>query len=304
METRDILKALNETNNINKNTKEDLIDEITNENWNYYHNLTEFLKEDGLTDYKVDSDYYNKKLKLINRKPNSAKPCKNKHIVLKTNLGNLCEFNDNKFGFYDIILNINNKNYTLYRWFSTIILFPANINTDYLLLCSASRKEFTTGCIDYKPYSYGFTSLETIKNLLGDDKMEINGNITDYISYNGNSTDTGIDYEKLVNLTNKELIIKPFEGKMLVLQPAVASRELPRRVMEYTDKNTLFTKDKIRIKSTIYGEVINLPEPVEGTYYIVTLITALSCPNRKDLLVPDLNRSREYSDGLIKPIIN
>ena len=33
METRDILKALN---NINKNTKEDLIDEITNENWNYY----------------------------------------------------------------------------------------------------------------------------------------------------------------------------------------------------------------------------------------------------------------------------
>jgi len=35
-----------------------------------------------------------------------------------------------------------------------------------------------------------------------------------------------------------------------------------------------------------YGHVIDLPEPVEGTAYVVSLPVALALPGRRDLLVP------------------
>lgn len=35
-----------------------------------------------------------------------------------------------------------------------------------------------------------------------------------------------------------------------------------------------------------FGEVENLPEPQEDTYYIVALMVAKACPNRHDLLIP------------------
>lgn len=36
-----------------------------------------------------------------------------------------------------------------------------------------------------------------------------------------------------------------------------------------------------------YGDAVNLPPPVPGTWYIVSAIMLAACPNRMDLLAPD-----------------
>ena len=35
-----------------------------------------------------------------------------------------------------------------------------------------------------------------------------------------------------------------------------------------------------------FGEVTNLPEPVEGVYYIVSVMVQSACPDRHDLVIP------------------
>jgi hypothetical protein len=44
--------------------------------------------------------------------------------------------------------------------------------------------------------------------------------------------------------------------------------------------------DGIEIIHKDFGEVIDLPEPVDGTYYIVSMLVRSACPDRKDLLSP------------------
>lgn len=44
--------------------------------------------------------------------------------------------------------------------------------------------------------------------------------------------------------------------------------------------------EKVPLVIKSYGEVIGLPEPREGTYYIVSTIVAQAVSHRKDLVVP------------------
>ena len=41
----------------------------------------------------------------------------------------------------------------------------------------------------------------------------------------------------------------------------------------------------VAIEATTYGEVENLPQPQEGTYYVVSALTAQAAKGRTDLLV-------------------
>lgn len=43
----------------------------------------------------------------------------------------------------------------------------------------------------------------------------------------------------------------------------------------------------VTIYRSVYGTVENLPEPEDGTYYIVSALVAQACPDRHDLLIPD-----------------
>lgn len=43
----------------------------------------------------------------------------------------------------------------------------------------------------------------------------------------------------------------------------------------------------IPISSSSYGEVVDLPDPQDGIYYIVSRLVMSACPNRQDLLVPN-----------------
>lgn len=45
--------------------------------------------------------------------------------------------------------------------------------------------------------------------------------------------------------------------------------------------------DGIRINRTVFGDIVGLPEYVEGTYYIVSAIVANAAKGRQDLLITD-----------------
>lgn len=43
----------------------------------------------------------------------------------------------------------------------------------------------------------------------------------------------------------------------------------------------------IPVSSSSYGEVVDLPAPQDGVYYVVSRLVMSACPNRQDLLVPN-----------------
>ena len=43
----------------------------------------------------------------------------------------------------------------------------------------------------------------------------------------------------------------------------------------------------IPISASSYGEVVDLPDPQDGVYYIVSRLVMSACPARQDLLVPN-----------------
>ena len=47
-----------------------------------------------------------------------------------------------------------------------------------------------------------------------------------------------------------------------------------------------FIADSVSVNKSVFGEVVGLPEPIEGTWYIVSRIVA-EAAQRSDLLVPD-----------------
>lgn len=42
----------------------------------------------------------------------------------------------------------------------------------------------------------------------------------------------------------------------------------------------------IPVTRQVFGEVIDLPEPEEGVFFVVSRMVAAACPERKDLLIP------------------
>ena len=52
--------------------------------------------------------------------------------------------------------------------------------------------------------------------------------------------------------------------------------------------------DGVAVVCRSYGAVSDLPEPTEGTLYIVSMLVRLACPDRHDLASPgDLVRDRD-----------
>ena len=58
----------------------------------------------------------------------------------------------------------------------------------------------------------------------------------------------------------------------------------------------------VPVFAVCYGEVYGLPEPQEGTYYIVSSIVRTACPERADLLSP--GRAQRDTNGTIVRCMN
>ena len=90
-----------------------------------------------------------------------------------------------------------------------------------------------------------------------------------------------------VNLTPHPLTIKKNDGTILEL-------EVGDYVRATQTQNKVKEIDNINFYETVYGKVEGLPEPQEGTIYIVSLITKMACPERDDLVTPgNLIRNEE-----------
>lgn len=85
---------------------------------------------------------------------------------------------------------------------------------------------------------------------------------------------------KIVNLTPHAVTV--FSGGKQLVFPPVAT---PARV-EMT-RQPAGQVNSIPVVRVLVGEVVNLPEPDEGTMFVVSRVVAEACPSRHDLLVTD-----------------
>lgn len=89
----------------------------------------------------------------------------------------------------------------------------------------------------------------------------------------------------IVNLTPHSVkIVDPLGGPSLEIPSSgkfarVATEEVPVG-------SVLFAETPITVLKTQYGEVVDLPAPSTGVYYIVSMLTRLALPHRLDLLSP------------------
>lgn len=54
-----------------------------------------------------------------------------------------------------------------------------------------------------------------------------------------------------------------------------------------TERNMIGNINGIPVTSTVLGEVEGLPEPQEGTIYVVSSLVAQACKDRTDIFIPD-----------------
>lgn len=99
-----------------------------------------------------------------------------------------------------------------------------------------------------------------------------------------------IKTKKLINLTPHDVVIlagvtKEANGKQVSIprSNSIARVSLSRVLVDTVTVDGV----EVDINASICKEVTNLPEPVEGTYFIVSRVVADACPEREDLLVPD-----------------
>lgn len=87
--------------------------------------------------------------------------------------------------------------------------------------------------------------------------------------------------ERIINKTPHAVYVLNEDGSILRVFPK--SNGMIRVAEIVTDIAPI---DGIPISSTSWGETNDVPEYIEGTYYIVSQLVKNALPERKDLLVP------------------
>lgn len=93
---------------------------------------------------------------------------------------------------------------------------------------------------------------------------------------------------KLVNLTPHELNIKTDRGVLSVKPSGTVARASVRQVKAGSINVDGFEIPVVRTK---FGEVTGIPEPKEGTIYLVSSLVCSRMPERPDVLAPDTGSS-------------
>ena len=85
-----------------------------------------------------------------------------------------------------------------------------------------------------------------------------------------------------INLTPHEVTLVDDAGSVLLV---IAPETTPARCT--VKREIAFTVGGIKVNRSVFGEVVDLPEPVTGTWFIVSRIVAEAAKERQDLLIPD-----------------
>jgi len=84
--------------------------------------------------------------------------------------------------------------------------------------------------------------------------------------------------KKIVNLTTHTVKIVKDGGEIIEIPP---SGQVARVELSYKEIDNV---DGIPIIEIQYGDVIGLPKPQEGVYYVVSSVCKNAVPDRKDVL--------------------
>lgn len=97
----------------------------------------------------------------------------------------------------------------------------------------------------------------------------------------------------IINKTPHDITILDDAGDVKVLYPPKGE---PARVKQSTSR--IGEISGVPISHSDFGDVYNLPEPTQGTYYIVSKMVAEALPEREDLIFP--NELVRDEKGMIK----
>ena len=97
-----------------------------------------------------------------------------------------------------------------------------------------------------------------------------------------NTTNTA----NIINLTPHDVNVVGNDNSVAITIPASGNVARCCQTIDIIDSITLDSVD-ILISSSSYGEVVDLPAPKPGYYYIVSRLVMSACPDRQDLLVPN-----------------
>lgn len=101
-----------------------------------------------------------------------------------------------------------------------------------------------------------------------------------------------LEQQKIINLTphdinvNTGIIVKTFKPSGVVCRLAVTQR-MGGAV------------NGIPLVETVYGEIENLPDPKEGTVYLVSSMVSSQCYHRPDVMSPDTGPTAMRRKGKI-----
>lgn len=99
---------------------------------------------------------------------------------------------------------------------------------------------------------------------------------------NTNTTNTA----NIINLTPHSVNIIGNDNSVAITIEASGNVARCSQTIDIVGALTLDSVD-IPISSSSYGEVVDLPDPQDGIYYVVSRLVMSACPARQDLLVPN-----------------
>jgi hypothetical protein len=85
----------------------------------------------------------------------------------------------------------------------------------------------------------------------------------------------------IINLTPHAVTVFCGEDEQFVFPAAAAAARVEMNREPAGDVNS------IPVSRVVVGEVYGLPEPVEGTCFVVSRVVAEACPSRHDIIVTD-----------------
>jgi hypothetical protein len=95
----------------------------------------------------------------------------------------------------------------------------------------------------------------------------------------------------IINLTPHPLQLYQENGEVLTISPTAPAA----RVSSVTEE--VFKIGGFPITRTTFGDVENLPDPEEGTIFVVSMLVQQAAPNRTDLYRPDTGPQNVVRDG-------
>ena len=99
---------------------------------------------------------------------------------------------------------------------------------------------------------------------------------------------------KIINLMKHDCTLKV--GDQIRVYPPHGKIAQAQEILEEIGSAKLDSFLSVPVVSREFGEVENLPEPEEGTIYIVPSIVLSAVPHRKDVFAPDSGKSAERNE--------